>query len=365
MRLVADLSINFGKWEDLPLFPDLVPNEAVFRSERPDTFDDPFINELVSSGPIQRLKKIGFLGAIDYVVNGNGRETHRRRHNRYDHSIGVAQLAGHYAKIRELSLSETRLLMAAGLLHDVGHGPLSHTLEPVFKREFGVSHHQTGSQIIHGESPHEPEISNILAKYQVDLDEMNAYIECEHDGPHGYLFSSPINLDTIEGITRSRAFFTRSSTLIPALNIVAEIAKSDSLPTQTLDAFWQLKHEVYNVFIHHNLGLIFDGLAQAYMVSEIEKFKPTDFLWTEDKLRQKWPKLFHIFSWAQKSRLRLLYRVHDKLLDHELSVPKRSFFVDDTIELRNVDDLRLRYQQNKTMRSKVIRDLVETQGTAA
>lgn len=362
---MADLSIDFGEWGDLPLFPDLVPNETVFRSEDADSFDDPFLNELVRSRPIQRLKKIGFLGAIDYVVTGNGRETHRRRHNRYDHSIGVAQLAGHYAKIRELSLNETRLLMAAGLLHDVGHGPLSHTLEPVFKREFGVSHHQTGSQIIHGESPYGPEISNILAKYQVDLEEMNAYIECEHDGPHGYLFSSPINLDTIEGITRSRSFFARSSALIPALTIVSEIAKSDSLPTQSLDAFWELKHEVYNVFIHHDLGLIFDGLAQAYMVSEIEKFNPTDFLWTEDQLRQKWPELFYIFSWAQKSRLRLLYRVHDELLDHEVSAPKRSFFVDDTIELGSIDDLRLRYQQKKTMRSMVIRDLVETKGTAA
>lgn len=353
--------MDYDEYLELPLFPDFVQNQSVCSPEDMFTFQDPFLNELVRSRPIQRLKKIGFLGAIDYVVIGNGRAPHRRRHNRYDHSIGVAKLAEHYAKIRELSLNETRLLMAAGLLHDVGHGPLSHTLEPVFKRQFGISHHQIGSQIIQGESPYGSEIKDIFTRYAVDLEEVNAYIECEHTGPHGYLFSSPVNLDTIEGITRSRAFFAKPNAPQSAFNIVSTIANTATLPTKILDDFWELKHEVYNVFIHHDIGVIFDGLAQAYMESEIDKFNPLDFLWTEDQLRHKWPRFFYIFSWAQKSNVRLKHRIHDSLLNYKVSVPKRSFTVNRDIKLKNTENLRQRYTQKKSMQSVVMRDLIQHQ----
>ena len=48
------------------LFQDLcaAPN---LRSDEVFSFADPFLQELMNSGPLRRLKDIGFLGAIDYV----------------------------------------------------------------------------------------------------------------------------------------------------------------------------------------------------------------------------------------------------------------------------------------------------------
>ena len=149
-------------------FADLTASDFLYRDRKISPFADPFLLELTATRPVQRLKKIGFLGAIDYRRHGSGREPHRRRHNRYDHSVGVALLALHYAAIRGLPQQTTRTLSAAGLLHDVGHGPLSHTLEPVFKRQFDICHHQLGLEVIYGNSILGDEIVRIMNAYSID-----------------------------------------------------------------------------------------------------------------------------------------------------------------------------------------------------
>src|SRR5881628_2760003 len=45
---------------------------------------------------------------------------------------------GEMARALGLSDDERKLVQAAGLLHDVGHGPFSHTLEHVLSRELAV-----------------------------------------------------------------------------------------------------------------------------------------------------------------------------------------------------------------------------------
>lgn len=347
--------------EMLPLFPDLPPSRPVFRSMDRVLFDDPFLAELVETPALLRLKCIGFLGAMDYVCFGNGSASHRRRHNRFDHSVGVAKLALLFAEIRELPLDEKRVLAAAGLLHDVGHGPLSHTLEPVFKREFDITHHHAGTNILYGQSAIGNLIPTIMKKYGVDLDEVNAMIEGVHDGPHAFLFSSPMNLDTIEGMTRCRSFFSASHTISPARKIVEEMALSNSFPTETLDTFWLLKNEIYNVFIHSSIGHVFDGLAQAYMAHEIDRFEPEDFLRTEGELRRREPSLFYLFSWFKKSSQRVRFRLPDAMFEYETSTPTRSFAIDTKVDLASSRDLSNRYRQTKTFRDISLSELLETE----
>ena len=351
-------------WEKLPLFPDLLPCAPIFERDVQAVFDDPFLAEIAHSGPLQRLKRIGFLGAIDYVRSSNGYQSHRRRHNRYDHSVGVAELALLYADIRGLSRSESRVLAAAGLLHDIGHGPLSHTLEPVFKAAFDISHHLAGDDILFGRSPFGAEIQEIMNAYGVDLDEVAAMIEGKHDSPHSFLFSSPINLDTIEGISRSKAFATPSIRQMNPRALVAAIASSDTPPVDAIDEFWELKHEVYNLLIHNPWGLIFDGLAQAFMDYHIEDFRPADFLKTEDQLRHKVPELFYIFAWAKTSKRRAYYRVSElvpEVLAYDLRAPKRDFFINTNVQLNRLGDLSVRYTQKKEHRNLTIGELVSAE----
>lgn len=349
------------EWERLPLFPELPPTPALLLDAEDRIFADPFLAELVHTRPLQRLKNIGFLGALDYIRQSNGSDFHRRRHNRYDHSLGVAELALLYADIRGLSRYDSRVLAAAGLLHDIGHGPLSHTLEPVFNANFGVNHHKAGAAILEGATSLGGEIHEIMTAYQVNLDEVVAMIDGTHPAPHAFLFASPINLDTIEGISRSRLFAAKATRPFNPKRLVALIAAEDAWPTKAADEFWRLKDSVYNLIIHHPHGLLFDGLAQAYMSAEISQFRPAYFLWNEEQLRSRQPGLFNIFAWARKSKRRALNRLSEKspkIFEHSIKAPVRSFSINEDCRIGRPDDLKSRYVQSKNSRSVSVAELV-------
>lgn len=350
-------------WERLPLFPDLPPCPSLLMDASDAVFTDPFLMELALSKPMQRLTDIGFLGALDYIKFPNGSDTHRRRHNRYDHSLGVAELALLYADIRGLPRYDTRILAAAGLLHDIGHGPLSHTLEPVFNSTFGVNHHQAGRSILYGDSSLGKEIPEIMKAYGVDLDEVLAMIEGKHEGEHAFLFAGPINLDTIEGISRSRLFAAKATRPFNPKRLVALMAASDEWPVRATDDFWRLKDEVYNLVIHHPQGLLYDGLAQAYMTHEIDQFRPSWFQSTEHQLRHRYGQqaLFHIFAWARKSKRRAFHRLSEwspKLLDFEIKAPTRHFHVREEVPIVKPADQAQRYLQKKHSRGVSVAELI-------
>ena len=93
---------------ELALFPDVEARPPFGRLvDASPLFEDPLLRDLLESRPVQRLRRIGFLGAVDRMQS-------RNRHSRYDHSIGVARLALLYARIRDLSLTTPAFLQSPG-----------------------------------------------------------------------------------------------------------------------------------------------------------------------------------------------------------------------------------------------------------
>ncbi len=89
--------------------------------------------EILDSREFQRLRSIKQLGFAEYSFPG-------ATHNRYIHSVGVMHLAGRAFDtiFRETTFSSPdvrrrfrQVLRLGALLHDIGHGPLSHTTEEV------------------------------------------------------------------------------------------------------------------------------------------------------------------------------------------------------------------------------------------
>jgi len=88
---------------------------------------------LLDAPPVQRLRYIRQLGFSHLVYPG-------ANHSRYEHSLGTMHLAGSMAVHLDLDEGDRLLVKAAGLLHDVGHGPFSHATESLMQEYCGRSH---------------------------------------------------------------------------------------------------------------------------------------------------------------------------------------------------------------------------------
>lgn len=92
------------------------------------------ILDLIASEEVQRLRRIRQLGVGHMVFPG-------AEHSRFGHALGamalmqdvLTSLAGKGTRVSE---EEMEAAMAAALLHDVGHGPFSHTLEHELLTDF-------------------------------------------------------------------------------------------------------------------------------------------------------------------------------------------------------------------------------------
>jgi len=91
--------------------------------------EDRLIVDLIDSAEFQRLRRIKQLGLAMFTYQG-------AEHSRFTHSIGVMHVMSRALNLLSSHHSisaEARVVGRAGaLLHDLGHGPLSHVVEKVF-----------------------------------------------------------------------------------------------------------------------------------------------------------------------------------------------------------------------------------------
>jgi HD superfamily phosphohydrolase len=92
-----------------------------------------FLLSLLDSLPLQRLRYIRQLGFSYLVYPG-------ANHTRFEHSLGTMFLADVAASRFGLSGGDRTLVVAAGLLHDIGHGPFSHASEPLMEQFLLTTH---------------------------------------------------------------------------------------------------------------------------------------------------------------------------------------------------------------------------------
>ncbi len=99
--------------------------------------------DLIQTPEMQRLYGIKQLGPTYLVYPG-------ANHTRFEHSMGAFHTAKRMAGAIGLPGEDKLILKAAALLHDVGHGPYSHTLENIYEEIFGIDHQKTGIKVITG-----------------------------------------------------------------------------------------------------------------------------------------------------------------------------------------------------------------------
>ncbi len=87
--------------------------------------EDSWVKPFINSAHFQRLRHIKQLGMGDLIFPG-------AVHTRFNHCLGCCYIGSQIAHKIGLVDEERQLVMIACLLHDLGHGPFSHTFEDLF-----------------------------------------------------------------------------------------------------------------------------------------------------------------------------------------------------------------------------------------
>ena len=147
----------------------LLPIEKVFRDpvHKYIHVQHQVILDLINSAEVQRLRRIKQLGTSSFTFHG-------AEHSRFSHSLGVYEITRRICDIFQRNYSceklnedgwdddERLVALCAALLHDIGHGPYSHTFEQIFK----TNHEELTVEII--TSP-QTEVFQILNRVSEDF----------------------------------------------------------------------------------------------------------------------------------------------------------------------------------------------------
>ncbi|MFE4239411.1 HD domain-containing protein [Peribacillus butanolivorans] len=160
---------------------------------------DRVIWDLIGTKEFQRLRRIKQLGTTYLTFHG-------AEHSRLSHSLGVYEIVRRivddvFEGRPEWKPEERLLSLCAALLHDLGHGPFSHSFEKVFD----LDHEQFTQQIIVGDT----EVNKILLKVGRDFPKKVAEVIAKtYKGKLVVsLISSQIDADRMDYLQRD-AYFT-------------------------------------------------------------------------------------------------------------------------------------------------------------
>ncbi|PWF99318.1 HD domain-containing protein [Levilactobacillus bambusae] len=153
-----------------------LPREKVFRDPVHNYIyvENQVILDLINTREFQRLRRIKQLGTTSFTFHG-------AEHTRFGHSLGVYEVAreicDHFQRNYPTKAagdglwddSERLVALCAALLHDIGHGPYSHTFEHIFQ----TNHEAITVEILTSE---ETEVNRVLRSVSPEFPEKVASV---------------------------------------------------------------------------------------------------------------------------------------------------------------------------------------------
>lgn len=173
------------------LFRDPVYDQIVLDA---NNREDRVLMALIDTPEFQRLRRIRQLGMALVAYQG-------AEHSRFAHSIGamwiVTRILDRFQRAYGIDPAHVFPARCAALLHDLGHGPFSHVLEPLFGKD-----HELWTQEIICSS--DCEINHVLCGYDLALPSaVIAVLRHQYDPPFiGELISSQLDADRFDYLIR-------------------------------------------------------------------------------------------------------------------------------------------------------------------
>lgn len=233
-------SVNKLKIVNDPIYGFItIPNELIFA--------------LVEHPYFQRLRRISQMG-LSYLVYPGA------HHTRFHHALGAMHLASRALDVLEfkgvsISDQERESLLAAVLLHDIGHGPFSHAIEHSIVQ--GVSHEQLSLLIM-------KELNQELSG---QLDMAISMFTQSYSRPFFHqLISGQLDVDRLDYLKRD-SFYTgvsegaiNSERLISMLNIHDEKLVLEEKAIYSVEKFIVARRLMYWQVYLHKTGIVAEQL---------------------------------------------------------------------------------------------------------
>lgn len=312
--------------------------------------------DVMNSRAMQRLRRIRQMGMAEFVFPG-------ATHNRFIHSIGATWLMSktidHFMEFEETRsilqspFADTRipierLLLLSILVHDIGHTPLSHTLEDILDmRSQGLLHDAYWNKLILRQ---DEELQRIWNRYDPQFPDAIARFNGWEPGtePHfmADLVSSQLDMDRLDYLLRDSHYlgvqYGRIETDRIITNLLVGMAPSgkqviaireEAIPA--VEHYLFGRYEAYKMAIHS-----LDKASETLLKKTLERFRwvrdrgidpghPADLLYklmrsgrflTVDEYLMLddcylWDK---VNLWARYSQDFLLRQLANRLLGHDL-----------------------------------------------
>jgi len=205
------------------------------------------VYDLIELPMFQRLRRIRQLGTTQFVYPG-------ANHTRFQHAIGAMHLMGQAIEVIgskgiEITDNEAKAVTIAILLHDIGHGPFSHSLEHSLIR--GTSHETISLMFM--------EQLNETFPGQLNL-AMNIFKNEYHKKFLHQLVSSQLDMDRLDYLKRD-SFFTGvtegvigSDRIIKMLNVLDDQLVVDEKGIYSIEKFLIARRLMYwQVYLHRTV----------------------------------------------------------------------------------------------------------------
>ncbi|MFO7670213.1 MAG: HD domain-containing protein [Bacteroidales bacterium] len=205
------------------------------------------IFELIEHPLFQRLRRIRQLGLTNYVYPG-------ATHTRFQHAVGAMHLMGQAIEVirsrgHEITNEEACAVTIAILLHDIGHGPFSHSLENSLIKN---TSHETISLMF---------MEQLNSEFGGELEKAIQIFKNEY--PKRFLHqlvSSQLDMDRLDYLKRD-SFFTGvtegvigSDRIIKMLNVVNDQLVVDEKGIYSIEKFLIARRLMYwQVYLHRTV----------------------------------------------------------------------------------------------------------------
>ncbi len=263
------------------IFHDPIHKQIVFDSGKAEEL---MIMELIDTVAFQRLRRIKQLGAASLIFHG-------AESSRFTHSIGVFCIARKiFNRLIESksSFCENKfILFGAALLHDLGHGPLSHTSEAIFDH----NHEQWSQKLVKNYPP----INSILKKYDNELPRQIAELfdsKQIFSKPLKTLISSEIDCDRLDYLLRDSYNTGTKYGLVDLERIISALnfSPDGSIAIKpkgviAIEHFLVLRNLMYRTIYNHRINEISTWILEK-IISQI-KNNCEKKIWL-DKSLYKW-----------------------------------------------------------------------------